>query len=210
MMLKRLAFFLDMQTCTGCKTCVIACRDKHDLADGVRWRRVVEFAGGEWEHLPDGTFGQDVFAYYLSISCNHCQDPICVKACPSRAMRQDAHGIVFIDPEKCVGCQYCAWVCPYSAPQFDPHQGRMTKCDFCREELQQNRPPACVAACPTRALTFGEFDSLARGIAFDQSPHPMPNAEITDPGLVLGPHKDACSGVKRTGAIANPEEVKDA
>ena len=125
---------------------MVACRDKHDLPDGVRWRRVVEFAGGEWQDLSDGTFIQNVFAYYLSLSCNHCQAPICVQSCPSQAMFQDGHGIVAIDHEKCLGCQYCAWVCPYSAPQFDPLQGQMTKCDFCREELEKNQPPACVAA----------------------------------------------------------------
>ena len=188
---------------------MIACRDKHNLPDGVRWRRVVEFAGGKWQRLPNGTFSQNVFAYYISISCNHCQDPICVQSCPSKAMVQDAQGIVAIDPEKCVGCRYCAWVCPYSAPQFDQHLGQMTKCDFCREELQQNQSPACVAACPTRALTFGERDSHGREQAADLPIHPLPPSEITDPSLVLAPHKDTCSGLKRTGFIANPEEVKD-
>jgi anaerobic dimethyl sulfoxide reductase subunit B (iron-sulfur subunit) len=208
-MMKQPAFFQDMQTCTGCKTCMIACRDKHNLPDGVRWRRVVEFAGGEWQRLSDNTLSQNVFAYYLSISCNHCQNAICVQSCPSKAMVQDAHGIVAIDPEKCVGCQYCAWVCPYSAPQLDQHLGQMTKCDFCREELQRNQPPACVAACPTRALTFGERDSIGRKRGADVPIHPMPPAEITDPSLVLDPHKDSCSGPKRTGFIANPEEVKN-
>ena len=208
-MMKRPAFFLDTQICTGCKTCVIACRDKHNLPAGVRWRRVVEFVGGGWQRLPDGTFRQDVFAYYLSISCNHCQDPICVQSCPSKAMHRDDHGIVVIDPEICVGCQYCAWACPYSAPQFDQHLGQMTKCDFCREELEQSQSPACVAACPTRALTFGERDSIGRDLSADLPIHPMPPSEITDPSLILDPHKDSCSGPKRTGFIANPEEVKD-
>ena len=188
---------------------MVACRDKHDLPDGVRWRRVVEFAGGEWQDLSDGTFMQNVFAYYLSLSCNHCQDPICVQSCPSKAMVQDGRGIVAIDHEKCVGCQYCAWVCPYSAPQFDPLLGQMTKCDFCREELEKNQPPACVAACPTRALMFGEFDSLDREQAEDLSIHPLPSPDITAPSLVLAPHKDRRSGPHRTGFIANPEEVKD-
>lgn len=208
-MMKQPAFFLDTQICTGCKTCMIACRDKHDLPAGVRWRRVVEFVGGDWKRLPDNTFSQNVFAYYLSISCNHCQNPICVKSCPSKAMHQDEHGIVAIDPEKCVGCKYCAWVCPYSAPQFDKHLGRMTKCDFCREEIQQNQLPSCVAACPTRALQFGEFDSLAKGRPTDLPMHPMPPSELTDPSIVLDHHKDTRRGQERTGIIGNPEEVKD-
>jgi len=64
-MLKRPAFFLDVQTCTGCKTCMVACKDKNNLPLGVRWRRVVEFAGGDWVRLPDGAFQQNVFAKRL-------------------------------------------------------------------------------------------------------------------------------------------------
>jgi anaerobic dimethyl sulfoxide reductase subunit B (iron-sulfur subunit) len=208
-MMKRPAFFLDTQVCTGCKTCMLACKDKHDLPEGVRWRRVVEFSGGEWQPLADGTFNQNVFAYYLSVSCNHCQDPICVRSCPSKAMRQDDHGIVTIDPETCVGCRYCAWVCPYSAPQFDSHLGRMTKCDFCREEVERDRPPSCVAACPTRALRYGDLDDLQKAHAADLPMHPMPPFEMTVPSLVLAPHREGRGGPRRTGSINNPEEVKD-
>ena len=73
---KRSAFVLDVQICTGCKTCMVACKDKNDLEDGIRWRRVVEYCGGQWLAMPDGTFKQDVFGYYISVSCNHCADPI--------------------------------------------------------------------------------------------------------------------------------------
>lgn len=208
-MKKQPAFFLDTQICTGCKTCMIACKDKHDLPEGVRWRRVVEFSGGEWQPLADGTFNQNVFAYYLSVSCNHCQDPICVRSCPSKAMQQDDRGIVTIDPGRCVGCRYCAWVCPYSAPQFDRHLGRMTKCDFCWEEVEKGLPPSCVAACPTRALQYGDFDDLQEAHAADPPLHPMPPFELTGPSLVIAPHREARSGPERTGSINNPEEVKD-
>ena len=111
---------------------MIACKDKNDLPLGVRWRRVVEFSGGEWASLPGGGFSHDVFAYYISLSCNHCQQPICVECCPSQAMQQDERGIVSVDPDRCLGCRYCEWSCPYSAPQYDEAQGRMTKCDFCQ------------------------------------------------------------------------------
>jgi len=103
--MKRPAFFLDTQLCTGCKTCMVACRDKHNLSDGVRWRRVVEFTGGGWQRLPDNTLKQDVFAYYLSVSCNHCQDPICVQACPSKAMYQDEISLVHCELPILSECQ---------------------------------------------------------------------------------------------------------
>jgi anaerobic dimethyl sulfoxide reductase subunit B (iron-sulfur subunit) len=189
---------------------MIACKDKNNLPMGVRWRRVVEFAGGDWVRLVDGTFSPNVFAYYISVSCNHCQDPICVQSCPSTAMNQDDHGIVTVDPQKCLGCRYCEWACPYSAPQFDEALGQMTKCDFCREELEQGGVPACVAGCPTRALQFGEYDQLAARYGSNSLMAPLPPTELTDPNFILAPHRDAKPGQTGTGAICNPEEVKDA
>ena len=206
---QRPAFFLDTQICTGCKTCMIACKDKNDLPMGVRWRRVVEFAGGDWDRLEDGTFSQNVFAYYISVSCNHCQDPICVQVCPSTAMNQDDHGIVTVNSQKCLGCRYCEWACPYSAPQFDEALGQMTKCDFCREELERGGVPACVAGCPTRALQFGEFDELAARHCAGRLMAPLPPPVITEPNFILEPHRDTQPGQTRTGAICNPEEVRD-
>ena len=196
--------------CTGCKTCMVACKDRNDLPLGVRWRRVVEFAGGDWVRLADGTFNQNVFAYYLSVSCNHCQDPICVQSCPSTAMNQDAHGIVSVNPQKCLGCRYCEWACPYSAPQFNEASGQMTKSDFCRAEIEQGGVPACVAGCPTRALQFGEYDQLAAGQDAGPPMDPLPPTVLTEPNFIPGPHRDAKSGHSRSGAICNPEEVKDA
>ena len=209
-MLKRPSFLLDTQICTGCKTCMIACKDKHDLPLGVRWRRVVEFAGGEWVPWPDGTFRQDVFAYYLSVSCNHCHEPICVQSCPTTAMYQDEHGIVSVDPKKCVGCRYCEWACPYSAPQFDPVAGQMTKCDFCRSELALGHAPACVAACPTRALQFGNHNELARRYGSSPIIAPLPSPGLTEPCLLLVVHESAKPEWTAAGGIANPEEVRDA
>ena len=74
-MLKRPAFYIDLGSCTGCKTCMIACIDKHDLPERVYYRRVVEYTGGEWVKNSNDTYEQSVFAYYLSIACNHCKDP---------------------------------------------------------------------------------------------------------------------------------------
>jgi len=208
--LKRPAFFLDSQTCTGCKTCMVACKDKNNLPLGVRWRRVVEFAGGQWIRLPDGTFQQNVFAYYLSVSCNHCQDPICVQSCPTTAMNQDEQGIVSVDPQKCVGCRYCEWACPYSAPQFNPVLGQMTKCDFCRDDLAIGGAPACVAACPTRALQFGDYDELATLYDSKTVFAPLPARDLTQPCFLLCIPKDAKPELTVDGGIANPEEVRNA
>ncbi|WP_079850103.1 4Fe-4S dicluster domain-containing protein, partial [Salmonella enterica] len=80
-------FFIDSSRCTGCKTCELACKDYKDLTPDVSFRRIYEYAGGDWQE-GNGVWHQNVFAYYLSISCNHCEDPACTKVCPSGAMHK--------------------------------------------------------------------------------------------------------------------------
>jgi anaerobic dimethyl sulfoxide reductase subunit B (iron-sulfur subunit) len=208
---KRPAFYLDTQICTGCKTCMVACKDKNDLGPGVRWRRVVEYSGGEWRSEPDGTFRQDVFAYYMSVSCNHCDEPICVEVCPTKAMNQDEDGIVTVDQTRCMGCRYCEWACPYGAPQYRGDRGVMSKCDFCRDELQAGGIPACVAACPTRALSFGEFDELKRNpsLGSQETMAPLPDHGLTEPRALFKPHRRSRPTGSTAGRIANREETSD-
>ncbi len=207
---KRPAFYVDTQICTGCKTCMVACKDKNDLGPGVRWRRVVEYSGGEWLSRPDGTFRQDVFAYYISVSCNHCVEPICVEVCPTTAMNQDESGIVTVDQTKCMGCKYCQWACPYGAPQYQVESGRMSKCDFCRDALRAGGVPACVAACPTRALRFGDLDELQQDFGGQKAIAPLPDHGLTEPSAVFKPHKMGKPINSLAGTIANPEENRDA
>lgn len=71
-------FFIDSSRCTGCKTCELACKDYKDLTPEVSFRRIYEYAGGDWQE-DNGVWHQNVFAYYLSISCNHCEDPACTR-----------------------------------------------------------------------------------------------------------------------------------
>lgn len=205
---KQLGFFFDQAKCTGCKACAIACKDKHDLPVGVTWRRVVEYTGGFWRENPlEQTFNADIFTYYTSISCNHCTDAICVEVCPSRAMHKGDNGIVSVDPKVCIGCRYCQMACPYSAPQFDAAKGVMTKCDFCADLLAVGGTPACVAACPSRALDFGEVDELRAKYGDVAGIEPLPDSTVTRPNLVITPHKDAQPSGQGTGKIGNPEEV---
>lgn len=206
---KKPAFFLDAQICTGCKTCMIACKDKNNLDAGILWRRVYEFSGGEWLSLPDGTFRQDVFAYYISVSCNHCSRPVCVEVCPTGAMKQDENGIVTVNETRCMGCRYCEWACPYGAPQYRAENGCMTKCDFCRNELETGGVPACVAACPTRALSFGERDDLQAKQNKNETFAPLPLSELTEPSAFFSSHSKSRPVDSATGQIANREEIDD-
>lgn len=205
-MATQLGFFIDQNSCTGCKACQIACKDKNDLGDGVKWRRVAEYAGGAWSETGD-SFSSSVYTYYTSISCNHCADPICVKVCPTQAMQKGDNGIVTIDPTLCVGCRYCEWACPYGAPQFDSNAGVMTKCNFCEDYLADGKEPACVAACPSRVLTYGELSELESEHGTVRNVEPLPDPKITHPSLVIAPHRHAQRTGTGNGALANPEEV---
>lgn len=205
--MKRPAFYVDMTACTGCKTCMMACMDGHDLPLGVMWRRVAEYTGGSWVERPGNTYSQNVFAYYLSISCNHCENPVCVHSCPTTAMRKDAQGIVYVDHEKCVGCRYCEWNCPYSAPQYNEEIGKMTKCDFCKDRLAEGKNPLCVDACPMRALEFGEYEELRAKYGNAVHVAPLPAEGVTSPYLVLTPPHNAQPVGSKLGSISNPEEM---
>jgi anaerobic dimethyl sulfoxide reductase subunit B len=201
-----LGFYFDASVCNGCKACNIACKDKHDLPVGVNWRRVVEYTGGSWS-VAGNTATPNVFSYYTSISCNHCENPVCTQVCPTTAMTQREDGTVFVDDDKCVGCRYCEWACPYSAPQFNAETGHMTKCDLCADYRDAGQDPACVAACPSRALDWGPIEELRAKYGSQNAFEPLPDPELTRPNLVIKPHRDAQPAGMGTGTIANPKEI---
>ncbi|MFH1845380.1 MAG: DmsC/YnfH family molybdoenzyme membrane anchor subunit [bacterium] len=180
------AFHFDAAACSGCKACQVACKDKHGLEVGRLWRRVYEVSGGDWRQVGNA-WVPDIYAYHLSMACNHCDLPICAEVCPARAISRRDDGIVLIDPDRCLGCGYCDWACPYGAPQYDAAAGKMTKCTFCVDEIDAGRPPACVTACPMRVLEFGEHQ-----VEDDQAvPHPLPPRQLTEPALVIAAHRDS-------------------
>ncbi len=184
-------FYIDSSRCTGCKTCELACKDFKNLSPEVNFRRIYEYAGGDWTEQ-DGVYGQNVFAYYLSISCNHCADPMCVKNCPTTAMhKREGDGIVMVNTDKCVGCGTCAWSCPYGAPQMNPETKQMSKCDFCIDLQLQGQTPVCVATCPLGAIQFGPIDELRERFGSQADVKGLPDSSITHPNLVIHPHQGA-------------------
>ncbi len=199
-------FFINSKTCSGCKACVMACKDKNNLEKDRKYRRVYEITGGDW--VKDGrAWISGVFAYNVSLSCNHCEKPVCADACPTKALYKREDGIVDIDPAKCIGCRLCEMACPYGAPQYDQKSGKMTKCDFCADYIDKSLPPACVAACPVRGIEFGAIEELREKYGDQCEIFPLPKKNITKPNLTIRPHKNARKSDSRSAFIANKEEV---
>lgn len=188
-MKKQLAFYFNQNHCSGCCTCQIACKDKYNLPVGQLYRRVSEHCGGTYE-VAEAAVRQNVFAFWTSLSCNHCQNPACVAVCPAGALFKDAkQGIVHLVQEICVGCGRCALACPYGALQFDEGSRKMGKCDFCGDLLEQGKEPACVAACPMRVLEYGELEILRGKYGSVAQTQGMPDCARTNPSLVITPHR---------------------
>lgn len=207
-MAKQLGFYVDIARCTGCKACQVACKDKSNLPIGVRWRRVFQYEGGEWVQQQDGQMvPSSVYAYFVSSACAHCESPICAEVCPSKAITKREDGIVLIDYDKCIGCRYCSWACPYGAPQFDEDAGVMTKCNMCYDLVDQGERPACVEACPYRAMDFGPIDELQQKYGSFADPAPLPDPSITKPAAIYNPNRMTKSSNNADGRLMNIEEL---
>lgn len=188
---KQFGFFVDARYCAGCKTCQIACKDRANLEVGQLYRKVNCYEDGGWVRQ-GAAWVSNVTAYWLSVSCNHCEDPSCVNVCPTGAMyKRSEDGIVLVDSAKCVGCQSCVWACPYDGPQYNPETGKVGKCDGCIDRLEAGQRPVCVDACPFQLISFGDMDELERehgGTAYVKG---LADPNRTKPALRINPPKGA-------------------
>lgn len=186
--------------CSGCKTCMLACKDRFDLATNIAYRKVYEMGGGETILDESGMIRSTVFGYYVSVSCNHCADPACTKVCPTGAMNKDEDtGLVTVDTHRCIGCGYCAMSCPYKCPTVDREKGHSVKCTGCIDRVVKGENPVCVDACPQRALDFGEISALRDTYGDIDEIAPLPEARFTHPNLAivrpvhaLAPYSSGC------------------
>ncbi len=204
---KQLAFHINIADCTGCKACQIACKDKNDLPVGIRWRRVLEYSGGDWVPAGEQAVPSNVFTYFVSIACMHCEDPPCVDVCPVGGIAKNEDGVVLVDTDKCIGCRYCEWSCPYGALWFNEETRAMTKCNFCADLVAEGEHPVCVDACPYRAIDFGPLDELRAKYGRLADPAPLPDPSLTGPSMVYTPHRHTQTSDAATGQIMNLEEV---
>lgn len=143
----------DSRKCILCHACEVQCKANKSLPPGPRPCQVIEVAPGGENGPAD--------VEYVFMSCYHCENALCVKACPAGAMQKREDGIVFVDHEKCVGCKTCIQACPWGAPQWNPRAGKVVKCDYCMDRVDQGQQPACVSSCMTGCLEFGEADRMS-------------------------------------------------
>lgn len=140
------AFEVDLDACSGCKACVVACHSLNGLDEAEAWRDVGSITGGS-RLAP--------FQQTVTTACHHCADPGCLTGCPVLAYEKDpVTGIVRHLDDQCIGCQYCILKCPYDVPKYNERLGIVRKCDMCHQRLGAGEAPACVQACPTHAITI--------------------------------------------------------
>jgi Fe-S-cluster-containing dehydrogenase component len=144
----RYGMTVDERLCVTCNACVLACKSENQVPPGTARCWTVQEEHGTFPLLSVKT---------RSERCNHCDDAPCVSACPTGATHLEAGGIVVVDQERCVGCKACIIACPYEVRYLHP-DGYVDKCTFCVHRVNQGLEPACVAVCPTKALTFGDLD----------------------------------------------------
>lgn len=196
-------FYVNTDICIGCKACMTSCFDRQNLEVPLKFRKVYEFGGGDWQTDDAGAYTTTSFTYYGSMTCGQCENPACVANCPTGAMQKDEElGLVNNDKDICIGCMTCQKSCPYNHPQ-QREDGLSWKCVMCTDESPDATPdPACAKACPMRCIEFGPIDEL-------REKHPQGQDKIgtlsdeTGPNVVFDLHRDASKG----GELMNPAEV---
>ncbi len=144
---KRYAMVIDMHRCIGCHACTVACKAEMavPLEVNATWVKIIE----------KGPY-PSTRRFYLPRLCNNCDNPICVRNCPTQASYKRDDGIVVVDPHRCIGCKYCIASCPYDVRYINPFKNIVEKCYFCQHRVDAGLEPACVEGCPTRAMIFGD------------------------------------------------------
>lgn len=158
-------FIVDWKRCVQCTGCEAACKTQNNVPTGIRRIRVVA--------IDEGKEGMEK---HVPMPCFHCANAPCVRACPSKGLYKRADGIVLVDKDKCIGCGYCLYACPFGAPQFPESgifgsKGKMDKCTFCVEPFEQKDAagklierepePKCAAFCATKGLLGGDSEEIS-------------------------------------------------
>jgi len=160
----QLTLWVDLEFCVGCRACTMGCKAENNTLIGQDYNRVLYVEVNKYPRTR---------RFYVPMPCMHCGKPPCLAACPVGAIIKTAsHGIVLIDSDKCIGCRYCIWACPFGAPQFNYEKWITAKCTLCAHKTLEvsddintapitGKKPACVTTCVGRVRFFGEMEKLS-------------------------------------------------
>ncbi|HVA37215.1 MAG TPA: formate dehydrogenase subunit beta [Candidatus Dormibacteraeota bacterium] len=194
------AKLIDISKCIGCKACQAACMEWNDLRDAIgtcdgTLNNPTDLTSKSWTvmRFTEVESSTGMLDWLIrKDGCMHCEDPGCLKACPSPgAVLQYRNGIVDFDESKCIGCGYCITGCPFNVPRLDAVDGKAYKCTLCVDRVGVGLEPACVKACPTGALMFGTKTDMrheAEGRLTDLKRRGFTDASLYDPPGVGGTH----------------------
>jgi Fe-S-cluster-containing dehydrogenase component len=135
---------------------MVACKAVNSVPIGNFWNKVLRI--GPFMKA-DAQRSSDVEMYYLPVQCQHCEDPECIKVCPTQASHKREDGTVQIDKSKCIGCQFCVMACPYGVRYLNETERVVEKCTLCDQVIEQGGLPQCVIQCGGRAKYFGDIDA---------------------------------------------------
>ena len=138
--------------------CSVACKMENDVDLGVFRTRVYRMG-------PVGQWPDNLEMFFFPNGCMHCEEPSCIDVCPTKATYKTDEGVVLVDANRCFGCQYCIWACPYEARTLNPHTKVVEKCTLCKNRIDQGELPTCVEACVGKARFFGDLDDPASEVA---------------------------------------------
>lgn len=156
----------DLNRCVGCLACMVGCKMVNDVPIGNYWNKTLRIGPNP---KAEGAGPDQVDLYFLTVQCQHCADPECVKVCPTGASHKLEDGTVQIDKAKCIGCQFCAMSCPYNVRYLNEEERVVEKCTLCEQKIAQGELPQCVAQCGSRARFFGD---LEQGVDGFEAPAP--------------------------------------
>ena len=149
------AIVTDLNRCVGCLACSVACKAVNNVPIGNFWNKTLRIGPNPIE---EGGQFPDVYTYFLTVQCQHCENPECVAVCPTEASHVLEDGTVQIDKEKCIGCQFCAMACPYGVRYLNEEERVVEKCTLCEQRIAQGELPQCVTQCGGLARFFGDLD----------------------------------------------------
>lgn len=168
MFFKQLGFIFNPVKCISCRACEMACKNENSCKENVFLKRLVKIDKKE----------------FIPISCNHCQNPECLRVCPENAFIKRMDGIVIIDESRCTGCSLCIDACPFEAITYNVKTAKVSKCQMCESRIDQGLQPACVSACSTHALAVEDLYEIQTDHLSRQYKN-YPSTLITNPSIVF-------------------------